>query len=198
MKSSTPSMTWEQAAADAKVDADTFRDKVAQASTDGSSTARPNKTTTGNARVPSFVNRSRALAWLRSTGRSPLYTSGKDGWKTLEMQLKDGDGLMTVQTRHGKDSVSVTVGFSDARMRAQVAASVNQLQEMLQSQYDTNVDFSLMGDGANNAHQHAGSEQTQQRGGASSVSAEATAAEPEHEASTRRALATGAQHEWIG
>ena len=126
-----------------------------------------------------------------------MYKSSNDGWKTLEMQLKNGDGLMTVRTRQGKDQMAVSVGFSDARMRAQAAASLNQLQEMLQSQYDTNVDFSLMGDGTNDAHQHAASDDARGTGLTGPSPLDATTPD-EDEPAPRRVLAPGTQYEWIG
>lgn len=175
----------------------TFDAKMLQATSDGITTSsRARKSSGGTGALP-FMDRARTLAWLRSTGRSAVHTRSQDGWKTLEMQLKNGDGLMTVRTRQGKDQMAVTVGFSDARMRAQAAASLHQLQEMLQSQYDTSVDFSLMGDGTHDAHQqHAASDESHRTASSSGPSASLG---PDDEAtSSPRARAPGVRHEWIG
>ncbi len=159
--------------------------------------ARPNATSSSIG-TPSFVDRARMLAWLRSTGRPTMQAQGKDGWKTLEMQLKNGDGLIKVQTRQGKDHMAVSVGFSDARLRAQAAASLNQLQESLQSQYDTPVDFSLMGDGSQDAQQHDASDGPDRMGRRGTSAPGADAAEDEQPTSLRRPLAPGSLREWIG
>jgi hypothetical protein len=137
------------------------------------------------------------LAWLRSTGRPTLQTQNQDGWKTLEMQLKNGDGFLKVQTRRGKDHMAVSVGFSDARLRAQAAASLNQLQESLQSQYDAPVDFSLMSDSGQNAHQHEASDSPDRPRHIGSSTSRPTESE-DQPADTRRPLAPDAHHEWIG
>jgi hypothetical protein len=138
------------------------------------------------------------LAWLRSTGRPTLHTQTKDGWKTLEMQLKNGDGLLKIQARQSKDHMAISVGFSDARLRAQAAASLNQLQESLQSQYDTPVDFSLMQDGSQDARQHdaSGGSDRANRLASSPSSPETT--EDDQPTGLRRPLAPGSLREWIG
>jgi hypothetical protein len=105
---------------------------------------------------------------------------------------------MTVRTRQGKDRMAVSVGFSDARMRAQAAASLNQLHEMLQSQYETSVDFSLMGDGTHDAHQHAASDNARGSTSSGALSVEAAASDEEESTAPPRVLAPGTQHEWIG
>jgi hypothetical protein len=144
------------------------------------------------------MDRARMLAWLRSTGRPTLQAQSKDGWKTLEMQLKNGDGMLKIQARQAKDHMAISVGFSDARLRAQAAASLHQLQESLQSQYDTPVDFSLMDQGSQDARHHDasdGADRTPRLGPSSSGT---EAAEDEQPARSRRPLAPGSLREWIG
>ncbi|NBB75410.1 MAG: hypothetical protein GVY35_17330 [Bacteroidetes bacterium] len=193
-----PLASLDAAAADPKPSPDrSFDAKILQVTSDGATNTASTKKTAGGTGAAPFMDRARTLAWLRSTGRSTVYKGGNDGWKTLEMQLKNGDGLMTVRTRQRKDQMAVSVGFSDARLRAQVAASLHQLQEMLQSQYDAPVDFSLMGDGTNNAHQHAASDDAR-NADSSGPSAPGANAPREEEPAPRRALAPGTKHEWIG
>lgn len=177
-----------------------FDTKLAQAaSADGLTGAMRSHSTSSGIGTPPFVDRARMLAWLRSTGRPTMQAQTQDGWKTLEMQLKNGDGLIKVQTRRGKDHMAISVGFSDARLRAQAAASLNQLQESLQSQYDTPVDFSLMSDGGQDAHQQAASDSSDRPGriGLSTPGA-AEADEPDEHTVVRRSLAPGSLREWIG
>jgi hypothetical protein len=178
----------------------TFDTKLAQAVTaDGLvGGAKPNTATSSGIGTPSFMDRARMLAWLRSTGRPTLHTQTKDGWKTLEMQLKNGDGLLKIQARQSKDHMAISVGFSDARLRAQAAASLNQLQESLQSQYDTPVDFSLMQDGSQDARQHdaSGGSDRANRLASSPSSPETT--EDDQPTGLRRPLAPGSLREWIG
>lgn len=193
-----PLPSLDAATIDPKPTADrSFEAKILQATGDGAANTVQTKKPSPGGGPPPFIDRARTLAWLRSTGRSSVYKGSGDGWKTLEMQLKNGDGLMTVRTRQGKDQMAVSVGFSDARMRAQAAASLHQLQEMLQSQYDTHVDFSLMGDGTNDAHHHAASDDARNTGSAGGPALDATASN-EEEPAPRRALAPGTQYEWIG
>lgn len=113
------------------------------------------------------------------------------------MQLKNGDGLITVQTRRRQDRMAVSVGFSDARLRAQAAANFNHLQDLLQSQYDAPVDFSLMDQSQHDAQHQTASDSSDRRPTAGPTGTDPDELE-ETETTARRPLAPGAHHEWIG
>lgn len=175
----------------------TFDTKLVQATGEHSSSSLRSNATSNGARTTPFVDRARTMAWLRSTGRTSVHRQSADGWKTLEMQLKNGDGLMTVRARQSKDHMAISVGFSDGRLQAQAAAQLNQLHDLLQSQYDAPIDFSLMDEGHTNAHQHDSSDESERRT-AAGPSSPGDAAESDEATVARRPRMPGAHHEWVG
>jgi len=95
-------------------------------------------------------------AWLNAAKHGPLRTAElAGGWKSLEMSLGEDKGTMTVRARQGREQTAVSVGFSEARVQAQVAANARQLQEAMQAQYGTDVDLSFSGGDASESDQHA-------------------------------------------
>ena len=119
-----------------------------------------------------------------------------DGWKVLEMKLDEGDGTMTVRARREDGRVAVTVGFSDPELRALAAAQADRLQQTLQAEYDTTVDFSLLtsGDGEGRRQPAPGDGA---EAGQSTPETVATMEAPE-DTPARRAQTPGARHEWVG
>jgi hypothetical protein len=134
------------------------------------------------------------MAWLRAKMGRPAFSQAAGGWKTLEMQLQEGDGTVTLKTRQDNERMAVSVGFSDSRLRSIASAQTQQLQDALQAQYDTEIDFSLMSDGSGTSQEQAPDDGAPGSGVLVPDALEADAAEP----STARARMIGAQNEWIG
>lgn len=141
--------------------------------------------------------RTMSAAWLRAMMNRPVRTATlENGWKMLEMQLSENDGTVTIKARRDADHVSVSVSFSDPQLRALASANADRLQEMLQAQYETAVDFSLAdGDGEQSPHQNDAGPSDRVRG-VDVMGTEGRDGEPSEASS--RAAAVGAQHEWIG
>ncbi|MEX2400068.1 MAG: hypothetical protein WD423_04800 [Rhodothermales bacterium] len=139
------------------------------------------------------------MAWLRSLlAQSTRSLSLSQGWKSIEVQLEDGMGTMTVRARRGDDGVAVSVHFSDPNLRSLAETNVQRLQEALRSEYEANVDLSLMSDGSTDTPDRqnpSGSDRRNLR----SILPDALPGEvlPESGAPTRPTLA-GARNEWIG
>ncbi|MDZ4700619.1 MAG: hypothetical protein SH809_13000 [Rhodothermales bacterium] len=70
------------------------------------------------------------------------------GWKTLEMQLDQGDGTVTINVLRNPEKVVVSVEFSDPAMRAQSEAQTAQIVDALQMHYQADVDFSFTQSGS--------------------------------------------------
>lgn len=145
------------------------------------------------------AQRARSAAWMRAALNRTLRSERlENGWKRIQMQLGEDKGTMTVKARRDADGVAVSVNFSDTALRAQASAQASQLQEALEQQYETDVDFSLMQDGdsgpsqdeseAGPAERNALSERTPAEDGETSDDA----------ASSSRSRSTGATREWIG
>ncbi|MFQ5571127.1 MAG: hypothetical protein ACE5G0_15715 [Rhodothermales bacterium] len=155
----------------------------------------------GSARATrSSVPQHRAVpaAWLRavlSNARQMQMT--EDGWKVLEMDLDEGDGTVTIKARREDGRVAVAVGFSDPDLRALASIHADRLQEVLQAEYETAVDFSLFNGDSGNAGEQRQAEGTGGRtttGGVDAGTDDATSGDR----SSRRTLPAGARHEWIG
>ncbi len=118
----------------------------------------------------------------------------RDGWRTVEMQLKDGDGSLTIKTKQDDDRMAVSVGFTDSRLRSLASANAQQIQNVLQSQYNTTVDLSLMGDGHDSAKD--GRSDGSSRNDSSAHPAETDA--DASDATTSRAPLLDGEYEWVG
>ena len=154
----------------------------------------------GRARVArGGLPQSRAVpaAWLRavlSNARQSVFADG--GWKVLEMNLDDGDGTVTIKAKREEGRVAVAVGFSDPELRALASTHADRLQEALQTEYETAVDFSLFSNDAG----HSADRHQAEGAGASISGAASTDSEGDvrDDRPSRRPLPTGAQHEWVG
>ncbi|MDX1547037.1 MAG: hypothetical protein R3247_08625 [Rhodothermales bacterium] len=117
------------------------------------------------------------------------------GWNVLEMPLDEGDGTLTIRARREDGRVAVALGFSDPELRAHAAAHADRLQQLLQAEYETTVDFTLLsGDGGAHADGDDPAERGQPARGGGSIQA----GEAAPEAPARRVLPAGTRHEWIG
>ncbi|MCH8959902.1 MAG: hypothetical protein IH820_00885, partial [Bacteroidetes bacterium] len=136
-------------------------------------------------------------AWLRAVlgnARKSVFAEG--GWKVLEMNLDDGDGTVTIKTKREEGRVAVAVGFSDPGLRALASAHAERLQEALQNEYETAVDFSLFSNDAG----HSDDRQQAEDAGAPIPGITPTDGEGDvrDERPARRPLPAGAHHEWVG
>ena len=140
-------------------------------------------------------NRAVPVAWLRAVlSNARQAVSSEDGWKVLEMNLDEGDGTVTIKARREEGRVAIAVGFSDPELRALANTHADRLQEALQAEYETTVDFSLF-----SGNQHDPGAQHQQGGPSRAVAATAHAdADANHDRPARRSLLAGTQHEWVG
>lgn len=129
-------------------------------------------------------------------GRSVVSRASADGWKMLEMNLQNGDGTVTLKTRQDQERMAISVGFSDAKLRSIASAQAQQLQETLQAQYDTPIDFSLMDGKSGPQQEHATDDGAMPGTGTSDASAETS--DPDAEASSTRRTLAGGHYEWIG
>ena len=157
------------------------------------------RSTTRAGRASSFTTNTRSAAWARAMAQQQAATTTTDnGWKSLEMRLKNGDGLLTVETQRSKDRLSVNVGFTDSRLRSLAAASASQIQDALQSQFDTDVDLSLMQDGAEDSPSRRRGSSPNSRSAPSPAALLAETDSALSDGPSARAIAAGAQHEWVG
>ena len=155
---------------------------------------------TGRARAArGGLPQSRAVpaAWLRAVlgnARQSIFADG--GWKVLEMNLDDGDGTVTIKARREEGRVAVAVGFSDPALRALASAHADRLQEVLQAEYETAVDFSLFSSDAG----HSGERQQAEGTDTPNSVAAHTGGEGDlrDDRPARRPLPAGTQHEWVG
>ena len=140
-------------------------------------------------------NRAVPVAWLRAVlNNARQAVSSEDGWKVLEMNLDEGDGTVTIKARREEGRVAIAVGFSDPELRALANTHADRLQEALQAEYETAVDFSLF-----SGNQHDPDAQHQQGGTGLAVPATAhTDPDIQDDRPARRSLPAGAQHEWVG
>lgn len=159
------------------------------------------RTNSRAARSSSFANNTRSAAWARAMAQqsAAFHQTDKSGRQSLEMQLRNGDGRLTVETQRSKDRLSVNVGFTENRLRSAAAANAQQIQESLQSQFNTNVDLSLMQNNAGGASSHSDSSQPPSRASSAQGAEESGGeAQTSEHGPSARAVAAGAQHEWIG
>ncbi len=116
--------------------------------------------------------------------------------QALEVELANGEGTLRVETRRRPDHVAVSVHLSDPQLRALVAAHAERIQEALQAQYQTAVQFSLSGGGDHGGQRQAFA-RTSPHGTSLASSSDAPAPSPT-ESSRARIPRPGSRHEWIG
>jgi len=166
------------------------------ARTDAEKAAEASASGTRGPRRAFSQSRTVSAAWLRaalSNARQTVFT--EDGWKMLEMNLDGGEGTVTIKARREEGRVSVAVGFSDPDLRALASAHADRLQEVLQAEYETTVDFSLFNSNAGH------SEEREQAGGTRAPAATGPAGADDEAAAVstvRSTLPLGARHEWVG
>lgn len=98
----------------------------------------------GSAKAQSTSQTNNTSNWMRALSERTSFMNRTDPhWKVLEMKLDAGDGTMTIKVMKDEDGVSVSVGFSDASLRAQAESQTSQILENLRAQYDQNVNFSF-------------------------------------------------------
>lgn len=156
-----------------------------------STTTTPSPQTTALPRVI------RTAAWFQMAMAFAERVRQHFDGQMLEVELTDGEGTLRVETRRHPDHVAVSVQLSDPRLRALVAAHADRIQEALQAQYQTAVQFSLSGGGEQGARQHQAFTQAPTHGtplaSGSDVSGTDSVESPPH-----RVPRPGSRHEWIG
>jgi hypothetical protein len=86
----------------------------------------------------------RTAAWMRVLSERTSFTNRTDPhWKVMEMKLDDGDGSVTIKVMRDDDGVSVSVGFTDASLRAHAESQSQQILDSLRAQYNQQVSFSF-------------------------------------------------------
>jgi hypothetical protein len=134
-------------------------------------------------------------AWLRSfMARNAQAITMQDGWQVIEMNLEENQGTLTVKAKQDNERVSVAVGLSDPRMGTFIQANAAKIEEVLQAQYEKNVDLSFF---SGNAGQNERRQQhVNESGGQTLVN---LASGPEGaEPAPRRTRLTGGIREWVG
>lgn len=136
-----------------------------------------------------------SAAWLRTTFAQTLPSvSVEDGWKVLEMELEEGQGTMTVKARRDEDRVAVSVGFSDPNLRALAQTHADRLEQVLRTQYEANVDFSLFSGQSETPDRRPGAS----REGGALPGSPGAATPPADASRAARVALSGASNEWIG
>ena len=152
-------------------------------------------TPTGRTAAPG-ASQANMNAWMKTLMNQPARAFAlNNGWQVLQVQLEDGQGSLTVSARRDDDSMAVSVGFTDPALRGQAAAHAGRIQDALQAQYQTQVDFSLHDDTQErSSHDRSNPSRT-------AASLQGTDAEPDAPSSAAsssvRAALLGANHEWI-
>lgn len=134
-------------------------------------------------------------AWLRAVQSRPLRTYAEAGWNVLEMQLEEGEGTVTIKARREEERVAVSVGFSDPTLRALASAQSDRLQQVLQTQYDSAVDFSLMNSGSDTPGRR---EDSPEAHGPANPNGSNKAPETHDNPLPARGPMPGARNEWVG
>ena len=153
-------------------------------------------TAPARAETPPSLQRTLPVAWLRAVLDQPLRSLAPGAaWQSLQIQLDDGEGTLTIQTRRDDDRVSVAVGFSDGHLRGLASASADRIQAVLQEHFGASVDLSLTSDGSGDAPRDDRDSRSAPRPTAHSdgVTAPRRAA-----ASPSRTRLGGSRHEWVG
>ena len=134
--------------------------------------------------------------WARLLGEGPLRLQEfENGWKSVDIQLAEGEGTVNVRARRDEDRVAVAVAFSDPALRQAAAADANRLREILQQQYGTRVDLTLTGDSAGRqfgAPESGATGRSGRRGGQGKGPA------PVESSLARRSGPISGSREWIG
>lgn len=149
----------------------------------------------GSAKTQSTSQTHNTANWLRALSERTSFMNRTDPhWKVLEMKLDAGDGTMTVKVMKDEDGVSVSVGFSDAGLRAQAESQTSQILENLRAQYDQNVSFSFSNhqESAFNSSMFESAKQHR------TAVTQTPVNKPEEEAIANDSLPENYQHVWIG
>ena len=134
-------------------------------------------------------------AWLRAVQSRPLRTYAEAGWNVLEMQLDEGEGTVTIKARREEERVAVSVGFSDPTLRALASAQSDRLQQVLQAQYDSVVDFSLMNSGSDTSGRR---EDSAEAKGLTNATGAHKITEDQANTLPARGSLPGTRNEWVG
>ncbi len=154
-------------------------------------------TATSSPQTTSLPRVVRTAAWFQMAMAFAERVRQHFDGQMLEVELADGEGTLRIETRRHPDHVAVSVQLSDPQLRALVAAHADRIQEALQAQYQTAVQFSLSDGGEQGARQQQAFTQAPPHGtplaSDSDVSGTDSVESPPH-----RVPRPGSRHEWIG
>lgn len=149
----------------------------------------------GSTKAQSTSQTHNTANWLRALSERTSFMNRTDPhWKVLEMKLDAGDGTMTIKVMKDEDGVSVSVGFSDAGLRAQAESQTSQILENLRAQYDQNVNFSFSNHQESAFNSSMFESAKQHRTAVTPTSVD----KPEESAGTNDSLTENYRHVWIG
>jgi len=135
-------------------------------------------------------------AWLNAAKQAPLRTAElSGGWNAMKLGLGADKGTVTVKARQGQESMSVSVGFSESRVQAQVTANARQLQEAMQNQYGTDVDLSFSDGDPRDSGEHGADGSAPDRTTPSTSNAEPAA---DDESPGDASIRSRGRREWVG
>jgi len=160
------------------------------------SEVKPSRTTPARATAAPGASQANMNAWMKTLMNQPARAFAlNNGWQVLQVQLEDGQGSLTVSARRDDDGMAVSVGFTDPALRGQAAVQAGRIQDALQAQYQTQVDFSLQDDTQGQ------SSRDRSDSGRPSQPLDGADIEPDTlssaASSSVRAALLGANHEWI-
>lgn len=160
------------------------------------SEVKPSRTTPARATAAPGASQANMNAWMKTLMNQPARAFAlNNGWQVLQVQLEDGQGSLTVSARRDDDRMSVSVGFTDAALRGQAAVQAGRIQDALQAQYETQVDFSLHDDTqGQSSHDRSTSGRLSPSLGGADIEPDAASSAA---SSSARAALLGANHEWI-
>jgi hypothetical protein len=160
------------------------------------SEVKPSRTTPTSRTAAPGASQANMNAWMKTLMNQPARAFAlNNGWHVLQVQLEDGQGSLTVSARRDDDSMAVSVGFTDAALRGQAAVHAGRIQDALQAQYQTQVNFSLQDDtqGQSSRDRSSSGRPSEPLGGAD-IDPETSSSAA---SSSVRAALLGANHEWI-
>jgi hypothetical protein len=168
----------------------------ADPSTPAMTEAADGPTASARAETPPSLQRTLPVAWLRAVLDQPLRgLASSAASQSLQIQLDEGEGTLTIHTHRDDDRVSVALGFSDGPLRSLASASADRIHAVLQEHFGTSVDLSLTSDGSGDAPTDGRDSRNAPRSAPRSdlASAPRDAATP-----SPRARLSGGRHEWVG
>ena len=140
---------------------------------------------------------SRPLAWIKAMmQRIEAAEQAPGSWHTLEMNLDQGDGSLTIELKRHSSKVSVLVNFSDAVLKTMAEEHSAKIQQTLQNHFSHPVDLSFTSSHSDStAASRDRQENVRQR--TEAALEKRGLSEPQSDSSSRR-RSTESANEWVG